>query len=357
MSTDLYQSITRDEVARAISELGHEVTFVVAGDIGSGKSTLLNDLRKMHPKHRPVYFDMTRFVDSGDFQLPAADHATRTSDFYPNVGFGLHEGVPAIIMYDEIGKANTNVLNAIMTTLIEHRWGNKPLHRESIVFGTTNLGSENLGDSLEAHHRNRITLLRMEKPSAVHWIPWAVSAGLHPIVIEWVAYNPQCFASFEDVPDPETNAFIYHPKAYRAAFVTHRSMAQASKLMYKREILGDKALTHLLIGTIGAPAALSLMAYARMGNEIPTSQQIIAEPTKTPVPKSQAGMILLSCQALSWVTPETLGRWLTYMDRFTFKEAKALFGIQATTNPSAAWMLQNDEFQKFAMDNNYMFGG
>ena len=357
MSDNLYESVTRAEIAQSIIELGKDITFVVEGDIGSGKSALIDDLMDAYPNHRKVYFDMTQITDSGDFQVPGINQATHTSSFYPNESFGLHDGVPAVIMYDEIGKANNNVLNAILPTLVDRRWGNRYLHDDTIVCATTNLGAENVGDVIKPHARNRVTFARMEKPDAESWLKWAVNNNIDPVIMAWVDRNPQCYQSFLDVVDPDANPYIYHPKAQRRAFVTHRSITQGSKIMAKRGILHDDTLTHLLCGTIGAPAAHSMMTLARLDAELPTRAEIVANPKRAKVPTQPAGIILLVCQALQWVDTNSIDAWMTYMQRFSFKEAQALFGTQAVANKKKiAWMSQEQSFTDWAIKNNYMFG-
>ena len=129
-------------------------------------------------------------------------------------------------MIDEFGKANPSVKNGMMRIMLER----PNMHKESIIFATTNLGAEGVGDLLLPHHRNRITVIRMKKPNATAWIEdFALNAGIHPSLIMWVKeHGEQLFQSFEDIekPDDEVggNPYIYHPQAQRPAFVTPRSL-------------------------------------------------------------------------------------------------------------------------------------
>ena len=356
---NLYKTINRTDVLNSLATIGHEVTLIVEGHIGSSKSSLINDLVKLLPSHKPVYFDMASIADSGDFQLPAVNHETQTSSFYPNESFGLHLNQPMIIMFDELGKAsNQSILNAVLPALNERRWGSHWFHPATIVFATTNLGSENVGDIIKPHARNRITFVRMAKPSAQDYITHGMSNDLHPTVAAWVDRNPQCFESFEDVDNPDDNLYIYHPKAQRPAFVTHRSMSRASILMHNRDNIGDEALTHLLCGTIGAPAAMGLMTFAALADQLPTRQEIIANPLNAQIPDSPAAMVLLTCQALHWVDSKTLKPWLQYADRFPHNEVKALFGLQISRNDAKInWASKVPAFTEFARKYQHLFGG
>lgn len=355
---NLYRNINRKDLVQSILTLGNEISFLVEGHIGSSKSSLLNDLAAALPTHTPVYIDMACITDSGDFQIPAINHTTKTSEFYPNESLGLHTDRPMIIMFDELGKSGTqNVINAVLPALNERRWGNRYFHPETIVFATTNLGSENVGDMLKPHAVNRITRVSMAKPSAQEFISYGQNHGLNPIVAAWVDRNPQCFASFDEVGDPAENEFIYHPKVFRPAFVTHRSMMRASMIMDKRDQISSDALTHLLIGTIGAPAAMGLVTFATLADQLPTRNEIISNPHGAQVPESAAALVLLVCQALHWVDQTTITPWVAYMQRFPHNEAKALFALQLVHNDKKiVWASKNQAFTDMNRQYAHLYG-
>ena len=352
------KEINRADLVKSLIALGHEITFLVEGHIGSSKSSLIHDLSKALPTHRPVYFDMTQIADAGDFQIPAVDHNTKTSAFYPNESFGLHTDQPMIIMFDELGKASQQVRNAVLPALNERRWGNRVFHKDTIVFATTNLGAEAVGDLMKPHERNRITKVRMKKPSADEFIQYGASHGLNPIVAAWVHETPQCFASFDDVTDPESNPYIYHPRQQRDAFVTHRSLTRASLIIDKRGELPDAVITHMLSGTIGAPAAANIMTFATMADELPSRHEIVSNPKTAPVPESPAALVLLVCNAVNWVEKDTINGWMQYMDRIPKAEAKALFAMQISAREDKMeWLSKVGAFTRFAMDKMHLFGG
>jgi hypothetical protein len=354
---NMYQTINRADLVQSILALGNEITFLVEGHIGSSKSSLIYDLAKALPEHTPVYIDMANIADSGDFQLPAVNHESKTSEFYPNTSLGLHTGKPMILMFDELGKSSSqSVINAVLPALNERRWGNRSFHPETLVFATTNLGRENVGDVLKPHVRNRITRVKMAKPTAKEYIAYMSNHNLHPILAAWIDRNPQCFASFEEYDNPDDNSYIYHPAVQRPAFVTHRSMTRANLIMHKRDMLTDDALVHALMGTVGAPAALDIVTFMRLADQLPTRQEIMNNPQFAQVPDNPSAMILLACQAYNWVDATTLPAWMTYMNRFAFAEAKALFAIQLTNNDNKYdWASRDQSFTDFARAHQHLF--
>ena len=52
-------SLGYSELATGIATIGHQITYLVEGEMGIGKSTLLKLLQEMLPNHEPCYFDCT----------------------------------------------------------------------------------------------------------------------------------------------------------------------------------------------------------------------------------------------------------------------------------------------------------
>ena len=317
-------TMSYNETVDFICAVGTEVTPIVEGHIGSGKSSLIHAIGKRFPNHRKVYMDMT-VMHEGDFRIPAVNHDTKTTEFYYNESFGLHDNVPVLLMLDEIGKSPRPTLNASLPLLVERRAGNRYLHPESIVFGTTNKGSENVGDVFQGHHRNRVSFTDLEKMPAPEWVDtWARFNDIAPEIIMWVGERPEALHPFEMYDNPDDNPLIYHPKAQRSAFVTHRSLEQASKIINKRHLFTPNALETALIGTIGAPAALDIQSWIAMGDSLPKRAEIISNPDTARLPDQIPSRLMLAYQALNWVTEDTLDSWMTYMSRMQ-REVQALF--------------------------------
>lgn len=351
----LFKEISRPATINLIAAVGRTVTVLVEGAIGSGKSAVLQDLAaRFKDTHKAVYIDMT-MLDIGDLQLPAADHGTCTMTFYPNESLGLHEDRPMIIMFDEFGKASPSVKNAVLPMLIERRVGNRKFHPDTIVFATTNLGAENVGDLFKPHERNRMSFVRMAKPTADEWLHWALDNGVPAEVCAWVKQNPQCFDSFEDYKNPADNPYIFHPQAPRTAFVTHRSMTQAGHIVAQRAMLGDEALTHALMGTIGQSAAMDMMNFVRMGDTLPSRDQIFSAPATTPVPTSPAAIVMLSMQSLGWLDAGNIDAWMTYLQRFPSAEVIAMWATLAVKSNKVGIVTSNAQFTKWVMDNSFIF--
>jgi len=353
-------ALTLNECVDAIRATGTQLTTLVQGHMGCGKSSILKILKQELPNHIPCYFDCTT-KDMGDLMLPkilSSDDDTPYVRFAPNEEMGFHHGKPIILMIDEFGKANQSVKNGMMRIMLERKLGTMELHPESIVFATTNLGTEGVGDLLQPHHRNRITVVRIKKPTVDEWIEnFAYNAGIHTAILAWLKENGGAlFQSFEDVANPDDNPYIYHPKSQRPAFVTPRSLELASHWLHAKDKLTPTTLKQALMGTIGARGGADLEAFISLYDQLPKQKEIIEDAGNAKVPESASAKVMLVDRALTHMTQEFVTPWLTYMQRLD-KEAQALFVMQVRkpTYAKQAMVMTNKVFTQWCMANNYLF--
>lgn len=353
-------TVSLQTAADMIEAGGSQNTVLLQGHMGWGKTSILKILKARLPNHKCFYFDCTT-KDLGDLALPAIgeSNGVKYSEMVPNWELGLHEDGPVIIMFDEWGKANPSVKLGTLAFMLERRFGNRTLHPDSIVFATTNLAGENVGDMLPPHARNRLTVLNMRKPTNMEWIEnFGIPAGLHPSILGWCKDNPQLFDDFQLLKDPTDNPYIYHPRSTETAFVTGRSLEKASNWVYLTEKLGMTAVKSALIGTIGARGALDLMAFVELADQMPRLDDIKTKPETAVVPKSPAAVCMTVFRALSVIDGTWLDAWMTYMSRLDL-EAQAMFanGVRSANynKDKQALVMTNKAFGAFAIANNHLY--
>ena len=266
MNTQAMYALSLDQIANAIATVGHQRTILVQGHMGNGKSSLLNTLADRFPTHTPCYFDCTT-KDLGDLSIPSLNTEQGYVTYLPNEELGLHLDKPVILMIDEYGKANPSVKNALLRDMLERN----RFPEGSIIFATTNLGAEGVGDLLPPHARNRITVVTARKSTSDEFIDWGISNGVDHSVLGFVREFPQVLQGFEDVKNPDDNPYIFHPKQQRAAFITPRSLEAASDVLKLRDQYDDHTLTALLMGTIGDRGAMDMMAFVKLADQLPTT--------------------------------------------------------------------------------------
>jgi len=350
------QSVALNEFAQAISVVGKKVTVIGQGEPGIGKSAMLKQIKAQNPEYETAYIDCT-LLDLGDFALPYTVEANgmRVTKFAPNARFKMHGDKPVIIMLDEIGKAMKAVKNVLLTLMLEHRIGDDYLPEGSIVFGTTNLLSDGVGDMLEAHARNRVALVTVRKPDHDEWIEWAINNNVAPEIIAWVKQFPHALASYTD-PSQKENPYIFNPtRAGMGAVVTPRSLEKASDIAKQRDTLGDALTISLLTGTIGESAARDMQAFFTVVDKLPTWDAILASPTTAKMPTDAVARCILVFSAIARIEKDTLSKWMQYVQRMD-KEWQALFATSVMKSPNKqAFCVMNKEFKEWALTNQWLF--
>lgn len=367
-----------NQLATAIKAMGDKRTVFVEGDMGSGKTSILNLLRAMLPEHVPVYLDATT-KDLGDLMVPMFDKIDDAGivRYALNEELGFHHKKPVILMIDEYGKANPAVKNGLLRVALERKIGSHELPEGSIVFMTSNLGAEGVGDLLLPHQRNRIVRVRMRKSSAPEWIEnFARPNGLHPAVIGWVKETPKVGESFTDVDMrigdttrmradeinqklDELNPYIFHPKAtWRTAFFTWRSGEAASDILwaYEANAFDRETLTQLLIGTIGERATRDMQAYIALSDDLPQMLDIQTNPMTAKVPEGAAAQVMVVDKALATLEYAWVSNWMKYLGRLP-REVQGLFVNTARrTNYNKLDVITScKEFGDWCLENGWLY--
>lgn len=357
----MYNTITLKQSADLIAAVGDQQTVLVQGEMGIGKSAILKMLKAM-PKFKDYFFcyvDITT-KDVGDFVVPKIKDidGTDVCSFIPNEEFGFHfKNKKVVMMLDEIGKARGGVLNASLRIMNERGLGTYTLNEGSIVFGTTNLAVEGIGDNVPPHARNRITVVRAAKPNAQTWIEdYAIPMGINPVIIGTVVEFPEMFASFEDYEKPEQNTYINDPRTVRTAFVTPRSMERASHIYERTRILGDEVMCHALAGTVGEKAMHNILTMDKLDTQLTPWDELVKSPETATVPSSAAAACMLVSKAVQRIERDSVQAWMKFMVRMP-KEAQGLFArsVMSDKCPKRDVAARNTEFAVWAADNNFLF--
>ena len=368
-SINFGSTLSLNEFANLVATVGEDVTVIGQGEPGIGKSAMLKTIAAKFPDHEIAYIDCT-LLDLGDFALPytelaSGDSGLKVTKFAPNARFKFQSGKPVIVMLDEIGKAMKAVKNVLLTLMLEQRIGDIQLPKGSRVFGTTNLSTDGVGDSLEAHARNRVCFVTVRKPHAGFgangsvdpdsWGAWALDNDIAPEVIAWVKQFPQALESYTDRSQSD-NPYIFNPtRAGQTAFVTPRSLEKASHIAKKRPMLGESVTISALAGTIGESAARDMQAFFTVVDKLPTWDQIIAGPNTAKLPDDAVARCILVFSAIARVEKDTLAKWMQYINRMD-KEWQALFATSVMKSPQKqAFCVMNKEFKDWALANQWLF--
>lgn len=328
-------TVTLSQAATLIETCGVDTTLLLQGPPGIGKSDLLKTLAKRMPDYHVAYIDVAN-LDLGDLAMPVIDREEMITQYAPNSRFGVgaSQSRPVLLMLDELGKASRPVLNMLLPVILERRLGDRVLPPGSIVFGTTNLASDGVQDSIPAHAHNRMTVVRVANPTAEQWLAWAAANEIAPEIMAFAKQYPQVFDCYADMDKSDKNPYIFDPRTGNTkAFCSPRSLAKASNLIQRRNLLGD-ALLPALAGTVGEAAARDMEALVHLADQIPAYEAIIKAPAKTKLPDGAGAYFLMAFMLAGRVTAETMDAVMTYVARWDNFEAKALCLSTLAANPA-----------------------
>ena len=325
------KTITLKQAATLIRS-NPETRFLLRGEPGIGKSSLLENIAEgLGFDH--AYIDVPN-LDLGDIAMPVIDHDTKTTRYYPNARFKLHERKPMVIMLDEYTKGADPVKNMLhpMFEKANPRLGDIPLDKNTVVFLTGNLSTDGVGDSLKAHSLNRLVSVTISKPDAEQWIEWAINKGIEPEVIAWVNRFPHVLASYTDGGQND-NPYIYNPKKPQTAFVSPRSLETASNIVRTRKENDTDSVIAALTGAIGESGARDMQAYIEFSDQLPTWEATIASPKTTKVPTSPGACAIVVFGAIARMDKASITPFMEYLERFD-AEWQAVFAINIAKTPS-----------------------
>jgi hypothetical protein len=309
------------QVLNLIAAVGDKRTVIVEGENGIGKTALFHALKK-HPKFTdhiavdPV--DCTQLSD-GSVWMPDLDRENGVSRELPNERFGVSKvnqlGVngakPIMVFLDEIAKAPQFIKNVLAPIIYERRVGNYHMPEGSVVFCATNLAVEGLGDSIQAHLRNRLVFVKMRKPTAGEWVQWAIDKGTNASVIAFVNSYAQVMDSFLDYEkggkhegkdQSKDNGYIFNPRSMALAYATPRSLVAAGDVLDAGDgVLDDDTLEAALIGTIGATTAEALSSFVRFGRDVCSLERVLKDPATAPLSDNPTAQLVQVFQFVSRV--------------------------------------------------------
>ena len=369
------QYLSSSQVINLIAAVGHKRTVIVEGENGIGKTALFHQLKRMpkfanHIAVDPI--DCTQLSD-GSVWMPDLDRENGISRELPNERFGVSKsnqrGVngskPIIAFLDEIAKAPQFIKNVLAPIVYEQRVGNYHFVEGSVIFCATNLSVEGLGDSIQAHLRNRLVFVKMRKPTADEWVKWATDAGINPMVIAFVSNEPRVMASFLDYEKggayegkdmSKDNGFVFNPKSTQQAYATPRSLAAAGDILDEGlGVLDDTTIEQALIGTVGHTTAEALASFVRFGREICDYARVIKDPKTAPLSDNPTAQLIQVFQFVSRAKDRTEAEAIvSYVWRMR-AEMQSIFCNTVATSQRVDLFITLSDFGKMLAEHKIFF--
>ena len=369
------QFLSASQVVSLVAAIGDKRTVIVEGENGIGKTALFHALRKLpkfanHIAVQPI--DCTQLSD-GSVWMPDLDRENGVSRELPNERFGVsafnqlgvNNSKPILVGLDEIAKAPQFIKNVLAPIIYERRVGNYHMPEGSVVVCFTNLSIEGLGDSIQAHLRNRLVFVKMRKPSADEWVKWATDNRVNPMIIAFVSNEPRVMQSFLDYEKggmfegkdlSKDNGFIFNPKSTQLAYATPRSLVAASDILDAGlGVLDDDTLEAALVGTVGATTAQALSSFIRFGREICEYSRVIKSPDTAPLSDNPTAQLIQVFQFVTRVADRTEAEAIVkYVWRMR-AEMQSIFCNTVATSQRVAMFATINEFGRMLAEHKIFF--
>ena len=367
--------LSASQVVSLVAAIGDKRTVIVEGENGIGKTALFHALRKLpkfadHIAVQPI--DCTQLSD-GSVWMPDLDRENGVSRELPNERFGVsafnqlgvNNSKPILVGLDEIAKAPQFIKNVLAPIIYERRVGNLSMPEGSVVVCFTNLSIEGLGDSIQAHLRNRLVFVKMRKPSADEWVKWATDNRVNPMIIAFVSNEPRVMQSFleyekggmfEGKDLSKDNGFIFNPKSMQLAYATPRSLVAASDILDAGlGVLDDDTLEAALVGTVGATTAEALASFIRFGREICEYSRVIKSPDTAPLSDNPTAQLIQVFQFVTRVADRTEAEAIVkYVWRMR-AEMQSIFCNTVATSQRVALFATINEFGRMLAEHKIFF--
>jgi hypothetical protein len=310
--------VSLDDAAQIIASTGDETVTILLGEPGIGKSTLRNQILAQlgWGKDQMVYLDAP-LLDFPDFYMPDVVGGKTLKAYSED--WHLDSDKPQLYMIDEIGKMGGVTKPMITRLLCERTVSSQPIPQGSIMFATSNLSTDGVGDMFPAHMNNRVHTLRVKKPDADEVVKFSTTHGMNGTLIYFIGENPEVCASYTDLSAEElkANKYIFNPNTNTGAFCSNRSFWMASHTLNQMEagkISRPQAMAHIC-GAIGAPATGELWATVELADSLPTRASIYTTPDKARVPDQMSSQLLLATRLASGLDIENADATTEYMVR------------------------------------------
>ena len=170
---------------------------------------------------------------------------------------------PVVLMLDELNRSLPQVMQGFFQVVLDRELGNGPdgqayrLHPETRVIAAVNVGNEYDVNEMDPALLRRFWVTEIE-PTVTNWVEWAKEADLDPVLIEFVAQNPEHWRV--DPANAEPGAVLPTPASWHRLndSLVHMDMAPGKVAGSNPDLLYPVAR-----GFVGTEAAIAFQDFVK----------------------------------------------------------------------------------------------
>lgn len=252
-----------------------------------------------------------------------------------------------IMVLDERSAADLLTQKAVAPAVLWKRFGEEYLPEGWWIVSCSNRKEDRAGVITPPSHLvNRERQISVE-PDVHSWSVWAEEKAIHPMLIAFAKKSPGIVFN-EVVPKKE------------GPFCTPRSFVSAARLLEQAagvdangnpniDIPVTSLTAQMVAGDIGEGACAELFAFLKVADELPSIDEILADPSKAKCPTNLSAAYAASQLCVHYAEPGTIDKLWIYNERMP-KElqvttAKSLIlkgaGILLNSKALTKWISQN----------------
>lgn len=219
----------------------------------------------------------------------------------------LEEYDGGIIFVDEADKMDVDIKKVMGEMALSGRCGPHRLPPGWVVWMAGNRAEDRSGSTRELDH-----LINRRFEIDIHddidgWKDWAVRNNVHHSIIHFAENHVDI-------------VFPTKPPEKQGPFCTPRSLVKAGHMLATLAGNAEELPTHdlakeLATAAIGGPAAGQLFANLMLAAELPSMEEIMADPDKARLPTKPDAQMLVCYKLVSLSKPENLRSVIQYIER------------------------------------------
>lgn len=248
---------------------------------------------------------------------------TVTDPSYPLWMLDVFTGKPAtlfdqfVLIIEEYGQGEPETKRAMAEIFLNGGTAPFYLPKGSARWACTNSGSRYgvTKDFLFAIARRTVIDIAQDVDVLIdHWDkPYKLQGRTWQTSPVWKAWAKTSGSSVIFEPEPKEDGPWCNPRTMSAADRIYQCMVEDAG--GKDPDPSDGMLIELFQGTIGAPATQSALQHLQFRTQLPSHDDIVKDPTGTPVPVKGDLQMLLAYELANQTKAATLGEVLTYVSR------------------------------------------